>query len=139
MATMLALTYDRTREDWSGSTGMVLDRVPVPTLDEAANSADASHVIIKVRYAGFCGSDRGIWWRKSFGDMIHGSLDEEGRDKRIIGHELLGEIVEVGSRVGPEYGYKPGDVVSTESHIVCGSCTQCRLGEFHVCARDKII
>src|SRR5690606_10397351 len=90
-------------------------------------------------YAGFCGSDRGIWWRKAFGDMILGSLAEEGRTKRIVGHELLGEIVEVGSRVTEKYGYRVGDVVSTESHIVCGTCVQCRLGESHVCARDKII
>lgn len=139
MATMLALTFDRTREDWSGSTGMVLDRVPVPTLDESTQSADASHVILKVSYAGFCGSDRGIWWRKSFGDMVAESLDAEGSDRRVFGHELLGEIVEVGSRVGPKYGYKVGDTVSTESHIVCGTCYQCRLGEYHVCSRDKII
>lgn len=139
MTTMHALTFDRSREDWHSSTGMVLERVPVPVLDEAADGADQSHVLIKVKYAGFCGSDRGIWWRKSFEDMVHVSLDEDGRDKRIFGHEMLGEIVEVGSRVTPKYGYKPGDIVSTESHIVCGTCQQCRLGEFHVCARDKII
>lgn len=139
MATMLALTFDRTREDWDSSTGMVLERVPVPELDEAHDGGDRSQVIVKVRYAGFCGSDRGIWGRKAFGDMIQGSLDEEGGNKRIFGHEMLGEIVDVGSRVTPKYGYQPGDVVSTESHIVCGTCPQCRLGEFHVCSRDRII
>lgn len=139
MATMLALTFDRTREDWDSSTGMVLERVPVPELDEAHDGGDRSQVIVKVRYAGFCGSDRGIWGRKAFGDMIQGSLDEEGGNKRIFGHEMLGEIVDVGSRVTPKYGYRPGDVVSTESHIVCGTCPQCRLGEFHVCSRDRII
>jgi threonine 3-dehydrogenase len=41
--------------------------------------------------------------------------------------------------VGPKYGYKPGDVVSTESHIICGTCYQCRVGDSHVCERDKII
>lgn len=139
MAMMQALTFDRTREDWSRSTGMVLDRVPVPVLDEARDGEDRSRVILRVKYAGFCGSDRGIWSRKAFGDMIASSLDQEGSNKRIFGHELLGEIVEVGSRVGPKYGYAPGDIVSTESHIVCGTCLQCRLGEFHVCARDQII
>jgi threonine 3-dehydrogenase len=139
MADMWALTFDRKREDWATSVGLVRERVPVPTLDEAADGADRSRVLIKVRYAGFCGSDRGIWYRKAFGDMILSSLDEEGRDKRVIGHEMLGEIVEVGSRVTEKYGYKVGDVVSTESHIVCGVCYQCRRGEFHVCARDKII
>ena len=38
-----------------------------------------------------------------------------------------------------KYGYTVGDIVSTESHIVCGVCHQCRMGDSHVCARDKII
>jgi threonine 3-dehydrogenase len=136
--TMWALTFDRSREDWAGSTGLVKERIPVPTLGEP-DGEDRSNVIIRVKYAGFCGSDRGIWWRKAFGDMILGSLDEEGRDRRVVGHELLGEIVAVGSRVQEKYGYKPGDVVSTESHIVCGVCHMCRVGDMHVCADDKII
>lgn len=137
MKTMKALTFDRQRETWETSTGMVLEDVPIPQLTDAPG--DRSEVIVKVLYAGFCGSDRGIWWRKAFGDMVLGSLDEERRDKRIFGHELLGEIVEVGARVTAKYGYRPGDIVSTESHIVCGTCHQCRLGEYHVCARDRII
>ena len=135
---MWALSFDRSREDWAGSTGLVRERVPLPTL-EAPDGADRSNVIIKVKYAGFCGSDRGIWWRKSFGDMILNSLEDEGQDRRIVGHELLGEIVAIGARVGPKYGYTPGQIVSTESHIVCGVCHQCRVGDLHVCADDKII
>ena len=136
--TMWALTFDRARESWAGSTGLVKERVPVPVLAEP-DGEDRSNVIIRVKYAGFCGSDRGIWWRKAFGDMIQGSLDEEGQDKRIVGHELLGEIVAVGDRVTQKYGYTAGQVVSTESHIICGVCHQCRVGDSHVCADDKII
>ena len=136
---MWALTFDRSREDWATSTGLVREQVPEPVLDEGADSGDGWRVIVRVKYAGFCGSDRGIWYRKSFGDMILGSLDEEARDKRISGHEMLGEIVAVGTRVQEKYGYQVGDIVSTESHIVCGVCAQCRHGEYHVCARDKII
>ncbi|MFT4624062.1 MAG: threonine 3-dehydrogenase [Myxococcota bacterium] len=138
MGTMRALTFDRSREAWSSSTGMVLEQVPIPELTEP-DGVDRSNVIIKVKYAGFCGSDRGIWWRKAFGDMVSESLDDEGQEKRIFGHELLGEIVQVGSRVGDKYGYGVGRVVSTESHIVCGACYQCRQGESHVCANDRII
>ncbi len=137
MSEMWALTFDRSREDWASSTGLVKERLPVPEITGAPE--DRTNVVIRVKYAGFCGSDRGIWWRKSFGDMILGSLDEEGRDKRTVGHELLGEIVAVGPRVAKKYGYKLGDIVSTESHIVCGTCYQCRRGEHHVCIKDKII
>jgi threonine 3-dehydrogenase len=136
--TMWALTFDKVREDWATSIGLIRERIPRPVLTEPAH-ADGTFVIIKVKYAGFCGSDRGIWWRKAFGDMILDSLDGEGKTTRVVGHELLGEIVEVGDRVGSKYGYKVGDIVSTESHIVCGTCHQCRLGQSHVCARDKII
>lgn len=136
--TMWALTFDRSREQWDSSTGLVKERVPRPVLAEP-DGVDRSNVIIRVKYAGFCGSDRGIWWRKAFGDMILDSLAAEGQPKRIVGHELLGEVVEVGCRVTEKYGYQPSDVVSTESHIICGVCMQCRVGDTHVCADDKII
>lgn len=138
--TMLALTFDSARESWEGSTGLVKERVPAPVLDEQADGADRSKVILKLRYAGFCGSDRGIWWRKAFGDDIQQSLAAEGRTRRIVGHELVGEVVEVGSRVTEKYpAIRPGVVVSAESHIVCGVCHQCRLGELHVCDNDRIL
>ena len=62
---MRALTFDATRESWTGSTGMVVDEVPAPALDGAGDE-----VLVRVKYAGFCGSDRGIWWRKEFGLAI---------------------------------------------------------------------
>ena len=136
MDTMRALTFDRARENWETSRGMILERVPRPTLEGVR---DRSKVVIKVRYAGFCGTDRGIWHRKSMTDMVLGSLERTHTDKRVFGHELLGEIVEVGDKVASKYGYQVGDVVSTESHIVCGACTQCRLGQHHVCANEQII
>ncbi len=136
MHTMRALTFDRSRESWETSRGMVLEEVPRPSLQGVR---DRSKVVIRVRYAGFCGTDRGIWARKSMTEMVLGSLDRTGSDKRIFGHELLGEIVEVGDKVSAKYGYRVGDVVSTESHIVCGACIQCRLGQHHVCANEQII
>jgi threonine 3-dehydrogenase len=136
---MQALTFDRAREQWATSTGLVKECVPVPELVDPTSGRDRASVIIKVHYAGFCGSDRGIWWRKAFGDMILNSLEEEGQNKRVVGHELLGEVVALGDRAREKYGLTVGDMVSTESHIVCGSCYQCRMGDSHVCAKDKII
>jgi threonine 3-dehydrogenase len=96
-------------------------------------------VLIRTRFAGFCGSDRGIWFRRAFGDMIAEGLDKDHKDRRVMGHELLGEVISVGSQAARETGYQPGDIVSTESHIVCGSCYQCRTGDNHVCADNLII
>ncbi len=140
MTTMWALTFDRRRESWDTSRGMVKERVDVPTLAESDDDRrDASHVIVKVRYAGFCGSDRGIWTRRAFGDMVQSSLDQDGQERRIFGHEMLGEIVEVGRSARLKYGYTEGDVVAAESHVVCGVCPQCKLGEYHVCANERIL
>jgi threonine 3-dehydrogenase len=47
-----------------------------------------------------------------------------------IGHEFVGEIVEFGSDNG---GYKIGDLVSAEGHVVCGKCRSCRSGVPHLC------
>ena len=137
--TMTALVYDRGVDPWDSSRGLRKMTVRTPRLDPAIDRRDGSAVLIRVLYAGFCGSDRGIWHRKSFREMIAGSLDEEGRDRRITGHELLGQIVAVGTRAAAKYGFAVGDIVTTESHIICGTCFQCRLGDSHVCREEKII
>jgi threonine 3-dehydrogenase len=136
---MLALTYDRKLDPWDKSTGLRKTEVERPSLDESKDYKDSRMVLIKTRFAGFCGSDRGIWFRRAFGEMIQKSLDREHRDRRIVGHELFGEVVSVGSLAAREFGLQPGDTVSTESHIVCGTCYQCRIGDNHVCADDLII
>ena len=136
---MQALVYDKSTMPWNETKGFVKREVPRPVLDEAADPTDGDNVIIKVTYAGFCGSDRGIWHRTAFEGSIFESLKREGKDTRIIGHELVGEIVELGSRVTPRFGYKRKDVVTTESHIICGVCHQCRIGQTHICADDIII
>ena len=106
-------------------------------IDETHNSADADSVIIKVNYAGVCGSDRGIWFRQAFGDHITQSLEKEQEKKyRIIGHEFFGQVVRVGSRVTH---IKPDDFVACESHVVCNQCYQCNRGEKHVCTNEKIL
>jgi threonine 3-dehydrogenase len=136
---MKALVFDRSRDEWEGSKGLRKADVPRPVLDESKDAGDANNAIIRVLYTGFCGSDRGVWFRNSFKNMIYDSLDREGRDVRVLGHELLGEIVEIGSRVGKHFGFEPGQVVAAESHITCGHCRQCQKGNRHVCENEHII
>ncbi len=136
---MKALVLDIKPEDWDTTTGLTLDSVEIPYLDEENQLEDAGKVIIKPIFTGFCGSDKGIWFRHSFKDMIFSSLAQEKKSFRICGHELLGEVVEVGSYAKKQYGFKVGDTVSTESHIFCGRCHQCRIGDAHVCSDHLII
>ena len=136
---MWALVYDRQKDPWETSRGLRKERVPRPVLDVSRDYRDAAMVVVKPRFSGFCGSDRGIWFRRAFGDMILDSLSKEGRDQRVIGHELLGEVVEAGPEATRDWGLRPGDVVSAESHIICNTCYQCRIGDNHVCATARII
>jgi threonine 3-dehydrogenase len=52
----------------------------------------------------------------------------------VVGHEFVGEIVEVGSNVND---FHPGQIVSGEGHVVCGRCRNCLAGRRHLCADTK--
>jgi threonine 3-dehydrogenase len=145
--TVKALTFDL-KDGWDTSKGFVMRDVPMPVLDEAVNPEDALSMIIKVMYAGVCGSDRGLWHRSAFKDMVHDSLAREGKTMRITGHEFVGEIIETGSMVKRLYWdpdphnqskIEKGAIVSGDSHVTCGRCYQCRMGESHVCMNESIL
>jgi threonine 3-dehydrogenase len=84
-------------------------------------------VLIKVLRTGICGTDVHIYnW-------------DEWAQKTIpvpmtVGHEFVGEIVEVGSNV---LDFHPGMIVSGEGHVVCGRCRNCLAGRRHLCANTK--
>lgn len=136
---MKALVFDKSKADWETSRGFDLVDIPEPVLDEA-NPEDDNYVIIKVRYAGICGTDRGIWNRAVFRDAILNTIDEQiklGKNSyRVVGHEFFGEIVKVGSKVS---NVKLGDMVACESHVICQKCYQCLLGQKEVCTNEKIL
>jgi threonine 3-dehydrogenase len=52
----------------------------------------------------------------------------------VIGHEFVGVIEQVGANV---VGFKPGDLVDGEGHIVCGVCRNCLAGRRHLCKDTK--
>lgn len=142
------LVIDLSNQSWDESRGFTLADLPIPTLDEAKNPSDAASVILKIRYAGVCGSDLGLWNRTAFKDMFLSSLKRDGKTRRVVGHEFVGEIVEAGSMVKSLYSdpdpqnlakIEVGKLVSGDSHVTCGRCYQCRLGEGHVCMDEAIL
>ncbi len=139
---MKALVFDKSKSDWETSKGFELVDIPEPVLDEKKNPSDADYVIIKVHYAGVCGTDKGIWNRQAFRDAILNSIDSQnveaatGRHYRIIGHEFFGEIVKIGSKVK---NIKAGDFVACESHVVDNKCYNCLRGQKEVCMNEKIL
>jgi threonine 3-dehydrogenase len=111
--------------------------VPVP-------ACGPEDVLIRVRAASLCGTDAHIYnWDPGIAAKIAAATDNLARPL-TLGHEFCGDVVEVGRAVRGvgEEGREPiraGAFVSAESHIVCGECTQCRNGQFHVCVRERII
>ena len=96
--------------------GLTLTRVKKPDLGH-------NDVMIRIRKTAICGTDIHIWnwdsWaQKTIPVPMH------------VGHEYVGEIVEVGQEVR---GFAVGDRVSGEGHITCGFCRNCRAGRRHLC------
>ena len=52
----------------------------------------------------------------------------------VLGHEFMGEVVEVGS---PSHKLKKGQRVVVPFNINCGECRQCKLGNYSVCERSN--
>jgi threonine 3-dehydrogenase len=86
-------------------------------------------VLLKVKAASICGTDLHIYkWDGWAQSVIKPPL--------VFGHEIAGEVVEVGSRAE---GVSVGDLVSVESHLPCGKCYQCRHDLRHICDNLKIV
>ncbi|MBL4609607.1 MAG: zinc-dependent alcohol dehydrogenase [Pseudomonadaceae bacterium] len=104
---------------WHGKQDIRCDNhVPDPVIEEPRDA------IIKVSSCAICGSDLHLYDGFMPG-MCHGD---------IMGHEFMGEVMEVGSA---NKKLKIGDRVVVPFTIVCGECEQCRRGNFSVCERTN--
>jgi len=100
--------------------GLWLQDVPEPEIG-------INDVLIRVDRTGICGTDLHIsnwdaWAQKTIPVGL------------VIGHEFVGDVVAVGDNVT---GFKPGDLVSGEGHLVCGRCRNCMAGRRHLCAHTE--
>jgi threonine 3-dehydrogenase len=97
--------------------GLWLEDVPEPI-------CGINDVLIRIKKTGICGTDVHIYnWDAWAQSTI--------KIPTILGHELAGEIVEVGSNVND---FHIGDIVSVEGHLVCGRCRNCLAGRRFKCA-----
>jgi threonine 3-dehydrogenase len=97
-------------------------------LEEVAEpEVGINDVKIRVLKTGICGTDLHIYeWNSWASKTVPLGL--------TIGHEFVGEIVEVGANVAD---FEPGQVVSGEGHVVCGRCRNCLAGRRHLCAHTE--
>ncbi|MGF1544944.1 MAG: L-threonine 3-dehydrogenase [Parvularculaceae bacterium] len=104
--------------------GLDMQDAPEPTIGP-------NDVLVKVRKTAICGTDVHIYnWDEWAARTVPAPM--------IVGHEFVGEIVEIGDEVHPEHSkLKIGDRVSVEGHVTCGYCRNCRAGARHLCRNTE--
>ncbi len=100
--------------------GLWIEDVPEPEMS-------INDVMIRVKKGGICGTDLHIYnWDAWAQSTI--------KIPTTIGHEFVGEIVDIGSNVND---FQVGDIVSAEGHLVCGRCRNCMAGRRALCANTR--
>ncbi len=103
---------------YHGKQDIRCDRVPDPRIEHPRDA------VIRVTSCAICGSDLHL-----YDGFMPGMMNGD-----IVGHEFMGEVVEVGSEIRK---LKIGDRVVVPFTIICGECDQCRRGNFSVCERTN--
>ena len=94
---------------------LVLDEVARPPLG-------TGQVLIQVSHSGVCGTDLKIY---------NGAIPVNY--PRIMGHEMIGEVVEGGG------SFRPGARVIIDPELFCGACFHCRIGQTHLCPNGMLL
>lgn len=108
--------------------GVVVKQVPVP-------EPKPGELLVKVKAASICGTDISIydWTRWAAGHIT---------PPIVIGHEVMGEVIEISDPakkgLASRENIKKGDLVSSETHIFCGSCYQCHINNRHICENMEL-
>lgn len=103
---------------WNGVNKLKSETVDDPKIEHPRD------VILKVILSSVCGSDL---------HFIHGIMPTMKKGD-IMGHEFMGEVVEVGSEVK---NVSKGDRVVVPSFISCGDCFYCKNGQWVMCDRSN--
>lgn len=83
--------------------------------------------LIQIERAGVCGTDAKLYHGLSFRKVF----------PSILGHEILGRVVEVGKRMAARHVIQPGDRVVVEAAVPCGDCSFCQQGFYKFCKQAR--
>jgi len=103
--------------------GIELCDVPIP-------SFAPDELLVKLRTAALCGSDKDVY------EYTPSVAAQNLKLPFIMGHELFGEVVDMGANVT---GFSVGDMVASDSHMPCGSCYLCGTGKRHLCMKRGVL
>ena len=92
------------------NTDLRIEERPVPRIGEG-------EILVRMMASGICGTDVIEWYRRQ-------------KVPRVLGHEMAGEVVEVGAGVE---GVKTGDRVFVSHHVPCHGCDYCRRADYTAC------
>lgn len=104
--------------------GMVLESPRTLALEDVPRpSAGAGEILIRVTHSGVCGTDLKIY---------QGTIPV--RYPRIMGHEMIGEVVEDAGGA-----FRPGERVIVNPQLFCGTCFHCKIGQPHLCPNGILL
>lgn len=107
--------------------GVYLGKEDVQVRDWPTPEPAAGEVLVRVRYAGICGTDM----------LIYSGKHPRVVPPRVLGHEVFGSVVE--ARPPADAAWKEGTRVAVYPLISCGTCAPCREANTHVCEKLGLI
>ncbi len=110
--------YEKERMDFT--------QLPIPQPGE-------NEVLIRVKACGICGSDIAYYYGSSPLETT------DGKGPLIIGHEICGEVAEVGREVERKGYFKPGDRVTVNPPQPCNVCANCRKTKVNLCEHTRTV
>ena len=107
---------------WQGPGKMTLGTVPDPV-------CPADGVLLRVTATGICGTDVRVFFNG----------DRRIEAPWVLGHEISGEVIEIGPDAHDAQHVAVGDAVHCISTLYCGRCRLCRSGNEHICLHYQLM